>query len=186
MGQLESNVSLSEALYHIFIQSRQGNGVYKSCNLPSFPYIQKEKRSRQRNYTAFIHSYHNRPTASVAYILSCNSPLNPPRMAPHNLQSPSSDSMATTMTLTDPEKAAHATSPKPGTPERQVDPARASGEFEDPVKAEKLADDAGSDDDINYPTGLPLAFITIGLCLAVFLVALDQTIIATAIPRITG
>jgi EmrB/QacA subfamily drug resistance transporter len=36
-----------------------------------------------------------------------------------------------------------------------------------------------------HPTGLKLATIMIGLCLAVFLVALDNTIIATAIPKIT-
>ncbi|OCK78902.1 putative MFS toxin efflux pump [Lepidopterella palustris CBS 459.81] len=36
-----------------------------------------------------------------------------------------------------------------------------------------------------YPTGLKLVTLIIALCLAVFLVALDQTIIATAIPKIT-
>ena len=41
------------------------------------------------------------------------------------------------------------------------------------------------DEDIVYPSGLVLAAIALALCLAVFLVALDQTIIATAIPRIT-
>ncbi|KIM37698.1 hypothetical protein M413DRAFT_448229 [Hebeloma cylindrosporum] len=41
------------------------------------------------------------------------------------------------------------------------------------------------DEDIIYPTGLVLAAVVLALCLAVFLVALDQTIIATAIPRIT-
>jgi len=40
------------------------------------------------------------------------------------------------------------------------------------------------EDDI-YPKGAKLVVIIIALCLAVFLVALDQTIIATAIPRIT-
>jgi len=39
------------------------------------------------------------------------------------------------------------------------------------------------EDDIEYPHGLPLWIILAGLCLGVFLVALDQTIIATAIPR---
>ena len=39
--------------------------------------------------------------------------------------------------------------------------------------------------DIVYPTGLKLVIIIIALSLAVLLVALDQTIIATAIPRIT-
>lgn len=36
-----------------------------------------------------------------------------------------------------------------------------------------------------YPTGLKLAIIMFGLCLSVFCVALDNKIIATAIPRIT-
>nr|GAT55040.1 major facilitator superfamily transporter [Mycena chlorophos] len=43
-----------------------------------------------------------------------------------------------------------------------------------------------SEDDIVYPEGLKLTLITIALCLAVFLVALDNTIIATAIPKITA
>ncbi|KAF1984712.1 MFS general substrate transporter [Aulographum hederae CBS 113979] len=37
----------------------------------------------------------------------------------------------------------------------------------------------------NYLTGIPLLLLTIGLCLTTFTVALDNTIIATAIPRIT-
>src|SRR5437773_9931929 len=36
-----------------------------------------------------------------------------------------------------------------------------------------------------YPHGVTLASIIIALCLSVFLIALDQTIISTAIPRIT-
>jgi MFS family permease len=42
-----------------------------------------------------------------------------------------------------------------------------------------------NEDEIEYPTGIKFAVITIALCLAVFLVALDNTIIATAIPKIT-
>jgi hypothetical protein len=38
---------------------------------------------------------------------------------------------------------------------------------------------------IVYPGKVKLGFITLALCLAVFLVALDQTIIATAVPKIT-
>lgn len=38
---------------------------------------------------------------------------------------------------------------------------------------------------INYPTGIKLVLIMASLMMAVFLVALDQTIIATAIPKIT-
>ena len=40
-------------------------------------------------------------------------------------------------------------------------------------------------DTSDYPTKLPLAMIVVALCLAVFLMALDMTIVATAIPRIT-
>src|SRR5580692_3289134 len=38
---------------------------------------------------------------------------------------------------------------------------------------------------VEYPRGLKLATIIAALCLAVLLVALDQTIIATAVPTIT-
>jgi hypothetical protein len=41
------------------------------------------------------------------------------------------------------------------------------------------------DDEIEYPGPFKLALIMVAICAAVFLVALDQTIIATAIPRIT-
>ena len=41
------------------------------------------------------------------------------------------------------------------------------------------------DDDFEYPTKWRLAAITTALCLSVFCMALDNTIIATAIPRIT-
>jgi hypothetical protein len=41
------------------------------------------------------------------------------------------------------------------------------------------------EDTSDYPTGFKLVTLIIALCLAVFLVALDQTIIATAIPKIT-
>ncbi|KAI8936024.1 hypothetical protein NX059_007526 [Plenodomus lindquistii] len=41
------------------------------------------------------------------------------------------------------------------------------------------------DDDFEYPTKMKLAAITVALCLSVFCMALDNTIIATAIPRIT-
>lgn len=42
-----------------------------------------------------------------------------------------------------------------------------------------------ADDESEYPKGAKLAVITMALCFSVFLVALDNTIIATAIPRIT-
>ncbi|KAJ9646219.1 hypothetical protein H2204_000882 [Knufia peltigerae] len=43
----------------------------------------------------------------------------------------------------------------------------------------------GEDDETKYATGLPLHLLTVGLVLSTFVVALDNTIIATAIPRIT-
>lgn len=42
-----------------------------------------------------------------------------------------------------------------------------------------------AEDHTNYPHGLKLYLLIAALCLAIFLVALDQTIIATAIPKIT-
>ncbi|TVY88550.1 Efflux pump, partial [Lachnellula willkommii] len=42
-----------------------------------------------------------------------------------------------------------------------------------------------SGDDIVYPGGLQLGLLTFGLCVATFVVALDNTILATAIPKIT-
>ncbi|ODQ50977.1 putative MFS toxin efflux pump [Saitoella complicata NRRL Y-17804] len=52
---------------------------------------------------------------------------------------------------------------------------------------EPVTTNAGTTDlpDSEYPHGAKLALIMLSLCLAVFLVALDNTIIATAIPRIT-
>jgi hypothetical protein len=41
------------------------------------------------------------------------------------------------------------------------------------------------EDDIVYPTGIKLIIIISALMFAVLLVALDQTIVATAIPKIT-
>ncbi|KAI8960439.1 MFS general substrate transporter [Daldinia sp. FL1419] len=43
-----------------------------------------------------------------------------------------------------------------------------------------------SEDEDEYPTGLKLHLVILSLCLAVFLVALDQTIIAPALGAITG
>ncbi|KAF5615426.1 major facilitator superfamily transporter [Fusarium sp. NRRL 52700] len=48
-----------------------------------------------------------------------------------------------------------------------------------------LGNDAPSTPGTEYPSGLRLTSLIVGLCLAVLLVALDNTIIATAIPRIS-
>jgi hypothetical protein len=49
----------------------------------------------------------------------------------------------------------------------------------------KQTGDENADDASKYPTGTKLALLTFGLAMATFVVALDNTIIATAIPRIT-
>ena len=56
----------------------------------------------------------------------------------------------------------------------------ATGTTEKEAPAEKDAEE-----DMEYPHGLKLWIILAALCLAIFLVALDQTIISTAIPKIT-
>lgn len=66
-------------------------------------------------------------------------------------------------------------------------PSRESSELEI-QNQEKHADGvvpSPHDDEAVYPSGVKLALITLALCLSVFLVALDNTIIATAIPKIT-
>lgn len=56
-------------------------------------------------------------------------------------------------------------------------------------KTPTIPDEAGNDpsniDTEEYPRALKLFFIIVALILSIFLVALDMTIVATAIPRIT-
>ncbi|KAF1356882.1 major facilitator superfamily domain-containing protein [Delphinella strobiligena] len=58
---------------------------------------------------------------------------------------------------------------------------------EDAELVTKKDDNAEADieDESKYPHGLKLAMLTFGLCTATWVVALDNTIIATAIPKIT-
>jgi EmrB/QacA subfamily drug resistance transporter len=53
------------------------------------------------------------------------------------------------------------------------------------VEKEAEAEEATEQDEPEYPTGVKLTIIIAALALAVFLMALDNTIIATAIPKIT-
>jgi EmrB/QacA subfamily drug resistance transporter len=53
------------------------------------------------------------------------------------------------------------------------------------LEKEAEAEEATEQDQSEYPTGMKLAVIIAALALAVFLMALDNTIIATAIPKIT-
>lgn len=58
-----------------------------------------------------------------------------------------------------------------------------------PTEAIATSDDkdesAAPDDDSKYLSGFKLAILSVGLCLTTFVIALDNTIIATAIPKIT-
>jgi hypothetical protein len=54
-----------------------------------------------------------------------------------------------------------------------------------PTSKDGEAAEEDQDDESKYLTGLPLIILTIGLCLTTVIIALDNTIIATAIPRIT-
>ncbi|CAK5276777.1 unnamed protein product [Mycena citricolor] len=60
---------------------------------------------------------------------------------------------------------------------------------EPPMPKHELDEPSSPENEIaaaaEHPEGLKLALITLALCLAIFLVALDNTIIATAIPKIT-
>lgn len=71
---------------------------------------------------------------------------------------------------------------------QQTVPGSASSTGDVEIQNGKAHDDGvlpSGDDEAVYPSGLKLALITLALCLSVFLVALDNTIIATAIPKIT-
>ncbi|KAF1841066.1 MFS general substrate transporter [Cucurbitaria berberidis CBS 394.84] len=54
------------------------------------------------------------------------------------------------------------------------------------VANENGAPDEEMEDESKYLTGFKLAILSIGLCLTTFVIALDNTIIATAIPKITS
>lgn len=53
------------------------------------------------------------------------------------------------------------------------------------IRTASVASSSGVEDESKYLVGLPLVFLTVGLSLTTFVIALDNTIIATAIPRIT-
>lgn len=102
---------------------------------------------------------------------------------------------ATTMAKTDsrPEQPSHGHTPlSTSTSSISVDKAHENGIDKDEktdnheIEAKAGAEgNAEAEDLTKYPHGFKLVTLIIALCLAVFLVALDQTIIATAIPKIT-
>ncbi|KAL2069298.1 hypothetical protein VTL71DRAFT_15636 [Oculimacula yallundae] len=52
--------------------------------------------------------------------------------------------------------------------------------------SETSVEEGSSEDNTTYPVGYQLLLICVAICLAIFLVALDNSIIATAIPKITA
>lgn len=74
---------------------------------------------------------------------------------------------------------------KKDTTAQQVQPKSSSEVVGDEKGSQITPGPTDDDDEIVYPSGIKFAVITLALCLAVFLVALDNTIIATAIPKIT-
>ncbi|KAI4708224.1 hypothetical protein J4E89_006846 [Alternaria sp. Ai002NY15] len=88
----------------------------------------------------------------------------------------------------DPEK----TTPPPVSSPNTTDPSHPDKEKStaEVIAKEKTADDTTPEDTTpssssQYLSGPKLAILTLGLCLTTFVIALDNTIIATAIPRIT-
>ncbi|KAH6641073.1 major facilitator superfamily-domain-containing protein [Chaetomium tenue] len=87
----------------------------------------------------------------------------------------------------DETKTARAASPTPGDETdktRAASPATLENEMKDP-EAGVVKEKPAEAEEIEYPTGVAFTFIVVALVLSVFLVSLDMTIVATAIPRIT-
>ena len=95
------------------------------------------------------------------------------------------NSMEDTTMTRDPEKELDSTKAEPTqvTDTKEVATEELSIKDEKEEKADAAEGTGG--EDIVYPSGFKLFATMIALCFAVFLVALDNTIIATAIPRIT-
>ncbi|KAL9129369.1 MAG: hypothetical protein Q9217_002169 [Psora testacea] len=79
---------------------------------------------------------------------------------------------------------------RPTTANTEIRPATNAPAFE-AIKSEKRLKKKPhrverAEDPHEYPGPLALAILTFGICLSVFLVSLDRTIVATAIPRITN
>ncbi|RQM05029.1 hypothetical protein DH86_00003911, partial [Scytalidium sp. 3C] len=94
------------------------------------------------------------------------------------------ESLLTEPATTSDEKRAEGSEPVPQEQGQEA----TSGEKEPQNGDRAVSKDAAGDaeeEEIEYPNKFKLTLITIALCLAVFCMALDNTIIATAIPRIT-
>lgn len=87
------------------------------------------------------------------------------------------------MSAITPEKAGKVSKMDPSQPNdsNEVRGADSNGSAE---KSERIA--SSEDASHEYPKAFSLALIMVGLCLAVLLVALDNTILVTAIPKIVS
>ncbi|KAL1588251.1 hypothetical protein WHR41_03095 [Cladosporium halotolerans] len=93
-------------------------------------------------------------------------------LAPSDAPSIADEKMQPTATSTLPESRSHSTEDeKPAALKEQA--------------AETTGEDEDEEDETEYPKSTQLILITVALCLSVFCMALDNTIIATAIPKIT-
>ncbi|KAI4947737.1 hypothetical protein J4E91_006559 [Alternaria rosae] len=83
----------------------------------------------------------------------------------------------------DPEK----TAPTPASSPNTTDPEQPDNEKNQTsaIVSDPKTDDTTHEDESKYLHGPKLAILSIGLCLTTFVIALDNTIIATAIPKIT-
>lgn len=102
-------------------------------------------------------------------------------MAAADLANATDDSKKTSITDT----SAGDTKPQETMEAAQMETQEESKEDARTQKGAEASQAAVDEEDIEYPHGAKLWAILGALCLAVFLVALDQTIIATAIPKIT-
>ena len=110
--------------------------------------------------------------------------LHPEKQSP----SPESVNPSTTSTQVTEEKEKPESATDNGSPEVAATSGEKTqdggpAETKEGESAENTVDE--QNDDSKYPGGTVLALLTFGLCMATFVVALDNTIIATAIPKIT-
>lgn len=92
-------------------------------------------------------------------------------LAPSDAPSIADEKMQPTATSTLPESRSHSTEDeKPAALKEQA--------------AETTGEDEDEEDETEYPKSTQLILITVALCLSVFCMALDNTIIATAIPKV--
>lgn len=94
-------------------------------------------------------------------------------LAPSDAPSLADEKMQPTATSTLPESRSHSTEDeKPAALKEQA--------------AETTGEDEDEEDETEYPKSTQLILITVALCLSVFCMALDQTIVATAIPKVNS